>query len=76
MPKRQFLPVMVNGLRSRVFMDDILKIYHKIKKARPRIPKYFEDSNQSKSLTRKYEASYEHCSAAIVTNFRVTAANS
>lgn len=42
MTKRQFLPIRICDRPARIFIDDILLVHTRVKKARPLLPKYCE----------------------------------
>jgi hypothetical protein len=43
MPRRLFLPVTIGGRPSRVFVDDVSKVYKWKRKAHPHLPCDFDD---------------------------------
>ncbi len=44
MPRRQFLPVAIGANPHRIYIEDLLKVHKRVKKARPRVPKYHDDT--------------------------------
>lgn len=59
MTRRQFLPVAIGATPHRIFIEDLLKVHKRVKKARPRLPKYRDDAQHEKQETIECWATYE-----------------
>lgn len=49
MVKRNYFPVRLNGRPHRIFVDDLINIYERRKKIKPKLPKYVDDDEEKQS---------------------------
>lgn len=49
MAKRKALPVKLRNSIYHIFVDDVLLVYHRIKKPRPKLPKFIDDTDHADS---------------------------